>query len=38
MKSQSRNEDWIEVDRSDVVQDDLNPRYEKHFDVVFKFN
>jgi hypothetical protein len=37
MKWQSSQANWVEVDRTDVVQDNLDPRYEKHFDVVFNF-
>ena len=37
MKWKADQVDWTEVDHTEVVHDNLNPRYEHHFDVVYNF-
>ena len=37
MKWMSDQAEWTEVDHTEVVHDNLDPRYEHHFDVVFNF-
>merc|ERR1719469_1671761 len=37
MKWLSTQQDWSEVDRTEVIMDNLNPDWQSHFDVVFNF-
>jgi len=37
MKWKADQADWTEVDHTEVVHDNLDPRYEHHFDVVYNF-
>ena len=37
MKWLSTQSEWSEVDRTEVIQDNLNPVWQSHFDVVFNF-
>jgi len=37
MKWLSTQVDWSEVDRTEVIQDNLNPDWQNHFDVVSNF-
>ncbi len=37
MKWQADQKDWTEVDHTEIVHDNLDPKYEHHFDVVYNF-
>lgn len=37
MKWRPDQTNWTEVDRTEVIADNLNPNYAHHFDVIFNF-
>ncbi len=37
MKWKPNQQDWIEIDRTEVIADSLDPKYSKHFDVIYNF-
>jgi Ca2+-dependent lipid-binding protein len=37
MKWQPNQAHWFEIDNTEVIHDNLNPKWQHHFDVVFNF-
>ena len=37
MKWMKDQKDWVQVDQTEVVADNLNPIYDHHFEVVYNF-
>ena len=37
MKWHANQTDWLEVDHTEVIHDNLNPNYTHHFEIIYNF-
>ena len=37
MKWHANQTDWLEVDHTEVIHDNLNPNYSHHFEIIYNF-